>query len=78
MSDDVYIEINWRPFESNITSLTPWDTLVALSWWQWLLVLKGAFVVWVLTVTIVLPSIYMHVGRQRLLIVENDKAMLGF
>ncbi|KAK3884615.1 hypothetical protein Pcinc_011122 [Petrolisthes cinctipes] len=61
MSEDVYIEINLRPLEVNLSSLTPWDTLMTLTWWQWLLVLKGAFFLWVLMVTIVLPSIYMQV-----------------
>ncbi|XP_071544065.1 uncharacterized protein [Panulirus ornatus] len=64
MAEYVSIHVNLAPPSIDTQYLTPaliLDWLSTFQWWQWLLILKFGFILWVFNVTVILPSLYMQV-----------------
>ncbi|XP_045613079.1 uncharacterized protein [Procambarus clarkii] len=64
MAEDVALHLSVVPISIDTQYLTPshiLDWMAKLQWWEWLLILKVAFIFWMFNVTIILPSIYMQV-----------------
>lgn len=41
-----------------------WQWAASLHWWEWLLMTKAVILLWVLNITIILPSIFMQVSEE--------------
>ncbi|XP_068200472.1 uncharacterized protein [Palaemon carinicauda] len=63
MAEDVSIHLDYV-LNIDTEYLTPshiYFWLAELEWWQWVLILKVLLLFWVLSVTVIIPSIYMQV-----------------